>query len=346
MASNQMQQTTVNCKTAPQAIVLALRAGLVPLLLGPPGTAKTSLGKQVREIMQLEGDIVVKPSMHDTVDFTGVPYVEGGMTYFAPNGHFLPGKGAPETGLITLDELGDASTPVQNVMCAFTLERRVGMAVLPSGWHIYATSNRVEDRSGANRIVSKLINRLVLLHMQYLQLDFSRYAIDNDLHEWTLAYTNFAPQHLNTFDPKQDGVPFATPRQWEAVSKVLKLSHKLSDEAVFATIAGLIGTGVASTFRAFVNLADRMPDPLHCLASPTTAPVPEAREVQYMLVTSFIKHASGKTIPNLRTYIDRLPSKELEAYLLKSLVETRLKDMTKGGPDFAKWCAERKSMII
>jgi MoxR-like ATPase len=341
-----MQQIAVNCMTAPNAIALAMQAGLVPLLMGPPGTGKTSLRTEVRRILSLDGDIVVKPSMHDTVDFTGVPYIKDGMTYFAPNGHFLPGKDAPDTGLVTLDELGDASTPVQNVMCAFTLERRIGMAVLPSGWHIYATSNRVEDRSGANRIVSKLINRVVLLNMVYLQSDFSRYAINNDLHEWTLAYTNFAPQHLNTFDPKQDGVPFATPRQWEAVSRVLKIDQRLSNESTFATVAGLIGTGVASTFRAFVNLADRMPNPLECLAHPTTTPVPDAREVQYMLVTSFIKHASGKNIANLRKYIDRLPSKELEAYLLKSLVETRLKDMTKGGPDFAKWCAEKKSMII
>src|SRR5262245_54438669 len=141
-------------------------------LWGGPGIGKSSLIRQAADALGL--DLVdVRATLLDPVDLRGLPRLTDDTAVWCPPA-FLPRSGS---GVLFLDELAQSPPLVQAACLQLVLDRRVGEYELPVGWSVVAASNRSEDRAGAHRLISPLLNRFVHLDLDVSADDWQAWAV-------------------------------------------------------------------------------------------------------------------------------------------------------------------------
>lgn len=263
--------------------------GNTPVFLhGPPGTGKSSYVKQAASRLGMEV-VDVRAATTDPVDWRGVPAVIGGRTRWCPP-DFLPKDGK---GVLFLDELPQAPQLVQSSLLELTLDRRLGEYRLPEGWRVVAAGNRQEDRAGANRLITPLLNRFLHLDVGLDPDEWVGWAAQSGIAPEVTAYIKMRPDRLYAFDPTTNERAFATPRSWQFTSDVCERFRDGPGGAVYkdadahlllAAVGGCIGAGAAAEFVAHLKNAALLPNPRALLAAPTTTPLPTDASLVYAMV--------------------------------------------------------------
>lgn len=326
----------------PLSLISAL-TNLIPtqlptLLSGPPGIGKSQIVAQVVKALGLSF-IDVRAVLLDPVDLRGVPHIKDDKTQWC-SPDFLPSSGR---GVIFLDELPQATTLVQASLLQLTLDRRIGDYVLPDGWSIIAAGNRQEDRAGANRLITPLLNRFIHLDLEVSAEDWQAWALTSGvIKNEVRSFIRWKPALLHSFDPKSNEKAFPTPRSWEFVSKVF---DKLTgDDQLQAVVAGCVGSGPAAEFYGYLKYCRQLPDIDTVLAKPDTTSVPSEPAVIYALVGALAdraKKADDKVISAIGTYGGRLPAefatllvRDCTVVNTKTLQNSVIKDWVKKHKDF------------
>ena len=324
----------------------------VPIwLAGPPGIGKSDGVRQARDqIAERTGSTLglvdFRASLRDPTDLVGFPEIRDGITHFAqPN--FLPREGThPERGILFLDELAQASPMVQAACLQLCLDRKIADYELPAGWQIVAASNRREDKAGANRIITPLIDR------------FAYYEVEPDLPSWQVwalgsgvdllvrSFLNFKPTAFSSFDPKGSELVFASPRSWAMLSKVLPVCSAADRRE---TAEGIVGRGAATEFEAFVLNAEKLPDLDDVIANPNGYPVPDGEpSVMYALCAAIGERAKAvarkeqDTGAALMRYALRF-SEEFQILAMRDLIRADRSLMTLA--EASEWVAKNASLL-
>jgi hypothetical protein len=290
----------------PSDVMLALAALLPtrrPLYLwGAPGAGKSSLVRQAADKADLDV-LDVRAVLLDPVDLRGLPRIDHDTALWCPPA-FLPRGGE---GVLFLDELAQAPPLVQAACLQLCLDRRVGEYLLPEGWSVVAASNRQEDRAGAHRLISPLLNRFIHLHLEVSHDDWQAWAVQAGVAPEVRSFLRYRPALLFQFDPTSNQRSFPTPRSWEFVSQVLP--HTPAD-LLHAVVAGCVGEGPAAEFVGFARLCQELPELDQVLAQPLATPVPREPAVLYALVGALVEKcrtADATTTANFVQYATRLP---------------------------------------
>jgi hypothetical protein len=285
-------------------------------LLGPPGTGKTSLGRQLAqrmtELARMKNPnaaeavcIVLDLSSRLPEDIGGLPNIQEGVTRYAPQSWLAALCEPGSYGILVLDDLPAATPAVQVAVRQLVLDRQVGEAKLSDGIKIIVTGNRREDKSAASVLPAHFRNSVCLL------------TVDVELEswcEWYGAQDGLAPvipsflrykNHLSKL-PKdaQEIGSFATPRSWAKLGRLFDSASRTG--TLLDVASGLIGEGVAIEFNAFVNTRSQLIPPDRILKDPV-----------------------GE-IPNPRTYLDT-PDKAYAA--MTGIAEVAAAWLTKGGKE-------------
>jgi MoxR-like ATPase len=165
---------------AKQAVVELIKARESTMLWGPPGVSKSDLVRQavVQVYGSLEGHYIDRRvACMDAVDVGGFPMPNGeSMKFSRPD--FVMTEGA---GVIFLDEFAQGVPLVQAALTQFMLDRRIRDHQLGDGWAIIAAGNRAEDRAGANRLITPILNRLIHLDVEVSYEDWLFWAAEQGL---------------------------------------------------------------------------------------------------------------------------------------------------------------------
>jgi hypothetical protein len=290
----------------PSDVTLALSA-LLPTrrpvyLWGPPGVGKSSLVRQAAHEAGLDV-LDLRAVLLDPVDLRGLPRIDHDSALWCPPA-FLPKGGE---GVLFLDELAQAPPLVQAACLQLTLDRKVGEYLLPEGWSVVAASNRQEDRAGAHRLISPLLNRFIHVDLEVSHDDWQAWAVQAGVAPEVRSFLRFRPALLFQFDPTSNQRSFPTPRSWEFVSQVLP---KTPADLLHPVVAGCVGEGPAAEFVGFARLCKELPDLDQVLAQPATTPVPREPAILYALVgalTERCRRGDAPTLANFVTYATRLP---------------------------------------
>jgi hypothetical protein len=281
------------------ALVIFKETSVICIYLeGAPGGGKTTVAKQVGIDLGIprENIHVFRASLRDPVDLLGTPRNDEGLTRWLPPAELA----VLRTGrhLLIVDELSDCEKMMQNGLCGLINDREVGELQLSPEVYIIATGNRTKDKSGANRIVTKLGNRVLRLEYTENFDDWKDWAFnEGQIKSEVISYLNFAQKNFAAFDPDVFSCP--TPRQWEKVSRI---PSSLPADVYLEAISGLVGAGAAAEFCAFARLSNEMPDPDACIANPTKAPTVKAKDVQYALLGAIGMRATEDNLANCVTY--------------------------------------------
>jgi MoxR-like ATPase len=267
---------------------------------GAPGTGKSSI---VREVAASRGLEVrdLRASLLDPTDLRGIPMIHDGKAQWCPP-VFLPGPDE-KPGILFLDEINAAAPLVQAGMYQLVLDRRVGEYELPAGWKIIAAGNRKEDRAVTFRLSSALANRFIHLNLDVDAGDWQNWALAHNVHPVVRAFLHVRHELLYSRAP--DEAAFASPRSWEMASDVIRDFG--SCQAAADVLPGIIGSGPAIELGAFERNADVAAELEAILADPEGAPVPEALDRLWALVSFMggrgkeetVRRAAGRLLKRL-----------------------------------------------
>lgn len=268
-----------------------LKTNTPTFLWGAPGTGKS---ETVRRVSNARGGqfIDVRAVTTDPVDWRGVPSVVDGRTRWCPP-DFLPRDGE---GVLFLDELPNAPPLVQSAMLELALDRRIGEYRLPDGWKVVAAGNRQEDRAGANRVISSLLNRFVHVDVGVDPEGWVAWAVGTGVAPEVISYIKNRPDQLFGFDPTRNERAYPTPRSWKFCSDVLSAFRSPSGavydpntiDLLQAALGGAVGLGAATEFLVHLQSVALLPDPREVLAKPAAAKIPEDASLLYALVLSVV----------------------------------------------------------
>lgn len=270
---------------------------------GPPGTAKTSVPKQVADEMGIGFCCIHVPTQ--PVDDFGVPFPNADKTalsYLLNDRFPLEGSDWPDRGILVADELAQADGHAQKGWANIIQSREIHGRKLKAGWLIIGTGNRAQDRAGAARLLSHLADRMTELEMDISTPDWCVWAMDNDVHDMVIGYAKF-DHEFYSFDPKQD--KNSTFRGWtEGVSPII---GTVPPEAEYDMIKGVVGEAQAAKFTAFLRMYRKLPHPDTVIADPHGTAVPEEASVKYALCAALAKRVTVANFAAVCAYVRRMP---------------------------------------
>lgn len=315
------------------AISALVEEKIALFLWGSPGVGKSSIVREVAKTKGLEV-LDLRLSLLDPTDLKGIPFLDkdARSAIWAPPS-FLPRSGK---GILFLDELNSAPPSVQAAAYQLILDRRVGEYALPDEWAIIAAGNLESDRAFTYKLPSALANRFVHFEMEVDALEWRSWAFKSGVDPRIIAYIDSKNEHLFSFDPASNAKSFATPRSWEAVSKILKSG--IDESLLLGSIAGAVGREIAVSFLSFVLVMESLPDPKAILNGSEKTQCSDASQLFVLislLVSTYLADPSKEALANLLSY-----SLDLKSEFSLKLV----RDLQNSGVNlekeelFGKWC--------
>ena len=277
------------------------------LIIGPPGTGKSDIVKQVSDKVGKPMLAPINLAHSDSTDMKGMPKLDEGFVIWVKEKRWL--IDAPTT--VFLDELAQGQVIAMNGAAPIYLEKRVDDVYLhPDTW-VVAASNRMSDKAGTNRIPSQFPNRGTTVGVRYDCESQVEWMLTQDSMDMlTLRFLRMLGDTAFSFDPNCLVNP--TPRQWSWVARKLERTTHVP----YATIAGRITKGHATKLLAFRDLAPTLPSVEEVLLTPTKARVPENTSAQFLVTDMLADQASVNTFDALVEYAQRLPP-EMQAKFVK-----------------------------
>jgi hypothetical protein len=310
-------------------------------ILGQPGGGKSACAREALKELGFTDKNTVEfvASLRDPVDVLGTPNNSGDFTKWVPPEEFYKlRKGQGRTALL-LEELSDAPVPMQNALCGVIYDRRAGQLELSDQLFIIATGNRTEDKSGANRITSKLAGRTRRLDFTENLEEWVDYANSQDWPVELIQYHRFMQgAALVDFDPNR--FANATPRTWEDVAR---MPHGLPQHIELDNIAGSVGHGRATEYVGFKALFGQLPDPMDILMDPQNAIVPEKLDAKYATMGAVSRVASADNFDSVCIYTDRF-APELRVTCVKDAIKREPK--IKRTRAFLQWASSNADILI
>ncbi|KXJ59497.1 MAG: hypothetical protein AXW14_15465 [Alteromonas sp. Nap_26] len=300
----------VKPSTAVDMIATVIRAGLVPMIHGSPGTGKSDIVAQVARDFNLTL-IDERLANCDPTDLKGFPQIIGEKATYVPFDTYpTEGDALPEGKdgwLLFLDELPHAPESVQKAAYKLILDRAVGGKKLHPKVAIVAAGNLESDGAFTTRSSTAMQSRLIHIELTISTPDWIEYAQQNDFDPRIVSYIQYKPSNLQMFDPDHTDYTFACPRTWEFASKILRQLDDVGPSAL-PLLAGTLGEGAAREFIAFNQVFDQLPSITSIQASPETATMPYHQGgTLYALAGVLADNVTKTNATALLKYVGRMP---------------------------------------
>lgn len=220
------------------------------LILGKPGVGKSDCVHQAADGNEV---VDVRISLLDPVDLRGLPVVNrdkdgSPLIVWAKPDFLREGK-----GILFFDELNCAPPASQNAALQIMLDRKCGSHRLGDGWYIVGAGNKASHKAHVSPLSAPLRNRFNIIDYEPTVENWTKWAMDNGIHDDIISFVNFRPALLSTL-PKDEYSNFASPRTWAFASDYVKDGVEDQQDLI-----GLLGEGASHEFVAYRNEIKHMP---------------------------------------------------------------------------------------
>lgn len=274
-------------------------------LVGSPGLGKTQCIQGVAKDLGIPSVLVHAPTCvpEDIAIPSRSP--DGGLEFVVSN--FLPfesSKTHPERGILIIDELPQAQDACQKMLANLVHERCVYGHALKAGWTIVATGNRQTDGAGASKILTHLQDRITPIDFEFDFANWIEWCVRHDVSEEVIAFANFRPDLVNTFDNTKKLANFATPRSWvDGVSRPIR--DGIDASLLPHVIKGAVGEGPALEFIAFLSVYKELPDVSKILET-GNGEIPKKIAVLWATIAALSRRVTPKTFGACCKYLKKL----------------------------------------
>ena len=234
------------------------------LFLGKTGIGKTATVEELCKKHNI-GHIDIRILNHTETDFKGLPYPDANreFTVYLQNKMFPIAERDGERGILVLDEVTSGFKSVRTAIYQLMQERCIGEYRLPDGWQIICLGNGENDGGDFNGIEAAFGARCECYRVESTSTDYLKYGNSHGVSDLVLAYIEFSPASLHTYDVEKEGTEdclgFACNRAWSTVSDILEkkgitMTEGSLDEITRIKINGNIGVAEGEKFMTFVDL--------------------------------------------------------------------------------------------
>ena len=292
------------------------KAGIVPFLHSSPAQGKSSLSKQLAERFKLKV-IDLRLTELDSTDLSGLPYFNNGKAEFMPFNTFplqdTPVPEGYEGWLLLVDEFNSANQAVMAAAYKLILDRQVGQHKLHDKVALIACGNLESDNAIVNPMSTALISRFAHFNIDVNVDDWLEWASKSDIDYRITSYISFKKSNLYTFKPDATE-PYASPRTWEMVSKVIKGNNDIS----ILLVSSLVGDGVANEFIQYIKLYHELPTLEQIMANPEGIKIPDDLATTWATMSMVTHSINLDNHRKLTTFLRRLSS-ELQYCALREI---------------------------
>jgi hypothetical protein len=313
---------------------------IVPFILGAPGGGKSACARDIVQALGIEPSKVIEfnASLRDPVDVLGLPTNRGDHSEWLPPQEFYAIRKGQGRAALILEELSDGSVAMQNALCRVIYDRHAGQLSLTEQLFILATGNRTEDKSGANRITSKLANRTRRFDFTEHIDDLTEYALDAGWPVELIQFLRFRPGLISDFDPNRFCNP--TPRSWERVSYI---PDSLPEQLYFDNVAGEVGEGAAAEYTGFRRIYQQLPNIDALLLDPKGAEVPDDPAVRFAITGALARKATKDNFDRICAYTSRMP-REFDVMTVKDSIKAN--PQVKMCRAFVEWATRNAEVLM
>lgn len=334
------------------------------MIWGSPGIGKSDSLKQVAENIakEMNREVVFKDIrllLFNPVDLRGLPTFDEkreSAKWLKPEDFDLDDSDNV-LNVLLFDELPNASESVQAAAYQLILNRKIGQQALPNNVIVLAAGNKTTDKTGARKMLKALANRFTHIELVADLDSWKKWALNNGVDSHIIGFLNFKPSALFDFNGNDDNVAFPTPRSWVMADGHLKY---LGINDGFPFIAGSVGVGTATEFRAFYRLEKKLPKVSDILDGKEVE-VPTAPDLLYALSSALVydgvklidvapnglvKSIKEKELVNLSAYINKLPVEFATVTIADMLKVKGMGTALLKIPEFKEWCKKCKKYIV
>lgn len=333
------------------------------MLWGAPGVGKSQSVEQFAKVLEEKTKkkvncFIVSLLLMSPIDLRGIPAKdtdENGklIARWLPPEVFNMDASDNVINILFLDEISSAPLSVQASAYQICLNKRVGEHKFPENTIVICAGNRVTDKAVAYKMPKPLANRMTHFEMVCDVDEWCAWAIANDIDSRIVAYIKWRGESsLNSFNPENDDVAFATPRAWESVDKYLK--SIASEEAEYARtqngenplnlirrfIVGRVGKGEATTFMNFTEISEKLPK-FEDILSGKISSMPEKKTndaslmyaLSTMIVSNIIRYSNKidckskesikqvEVLSNVWKFVGNISREEYQTFIVKAIFE-------------------------
>jgi hypothetical protein len=297
---------SVTPKQLTDALTRTIPAGHNVLITGAPGIGKTAL---IREATQAVGaDLIVShPAVEDPTDVKGLPFMHAGDTRanFYPFGQLATALAATRPTVWLLDDLGQASPAMQAGYMQLLHGGQVNGYQLPACVSFVAATNRRVDRAGVSGILEPVKSRFVSIVELEASIDeWCMWAYGHNITPTLIAFLRYRTPLLSAFTPTADLTNSPSPRTWEHLSQIEALNLPAPLESEF--MAGAVGSGAATEYLAFRQMANSLVNLDAILLDPDKAKIPTNTSELYATAVGLAGRANRGNFARIATYATRL----------------------------------------
>lgn len=200
-----------------------------------------------------------------------------------------------------------------------------------------ATSNRTEDKSGANRVLPMASRTRRFDFTENLE-DLVEYALNHGWPMWLIQFLRFRPGLISEFDPNRFANP--TPRTWERVGLI---PDTLPEQLFYDNVAGDVGEGAAAECTGFRRIYSQLPNIDALLLDPAKAEVPSDPAVRFAITGALARKATKDNFDRVCAYIARLP-KEFSVMTVKDAI--KLEPTITHSRAFVEWASANAEVLM
>lgn len=260
----------------------------------------------------------------------------------------------PRPKVIMLDEILKSAKLLQLIFMRLLLEHFIGDSPLPAGSKVYGTSNNGSDGVG-DTVMSHGANRVTFIEVQKPDVpSLCAYMERTGVSPITRAWVSMTPRVLASyrdegfddnnpyvFNPrKPNQESYASPRSIVRNDVYVRNHDKMSDDMLFASMAGTIGASAAADLLVFIRMQATLTPPAKVIKDPLGTPLPTSPAATCLLVQNLCDYI--KTQDDLSaacTYINRLEHEELQSmfYLHATSGSPRIAALAALNPKVTEW---------
>lgn len=327
-----MTTNAISMLTAQQMILAHYKRDEPLMLLGSPGSGKTSMIEHAATELIGGGFLDFRLTMRDAAEIGGMSVPDqktGIMRWYCPED--LPDeKRHGKRGIMLIDEINaDIPRMIQAAAYGIIQEGRLRNWRKPPGWLIVAAGNLVSDRAAATKMSTALANRF---NVQVVKADAEswcqQYAFEH-VDARGVAFIRFRPMLLAVMPGEsatdvggtticQIGIndtAFPSARSWTKAFKFID-EDPVMRRQIFT---GYVGAAAANEFEAFWRVYDNLVSIDEMIADPHKARIPSLAQtdLSYALSTMIGASLNRKNSEALFTYLKRMePEFQVIAYQL------------------------------
>ena len=282
-----------------------------PLFLGWYGLAKSLMVKRFCE--QNDYHFIDFRAAYKTFnDVRGfpIPNRETGIMEWFPDEDwdFHPTK----RNVILFDEIGQAATSTFKALMQAVMDRRVGKMEFPPDTIVCAASNKLDQKTGCQRMLAALVDRFAIYEVTPSIASFQRHLEEEGQSEYVLAFINAnsdAPYNFKIGDwSGEENLPTfrSFSRLDELVASYDDATEATSDPLFLAHAQSCVGPKYGTMFTEFIKLASKVGDVADMVENSRDCVIPSEPDIKWLIACRLISIANKDNLNNVYELAQRL----------------------------------------